>query len=190
MNEFCFFTNCRLDVTHFHVQMIARVLRWLLAPFFFFAHAHYALFSKRKGKYIFVTHQAGTEANDGGVVRFSVHVSFIKTVPIHCFALILVLVRSVPRAKDRDRIKRRNKSCLERQVQVIVPTESGESVMHVPGFPVSRFRVLIGAPLPAFEVRAHWQRVPVLGHSDWRHDLVRSGVLQWCGCGWVQKLGF
>lgn len=177
MNEFCFFTNSRLDVTHFHVQMIARVLRWLLA-LFFFLRTRITCFQKGKKNNVFVTHQAGTEANDGGVVRFSVHVSFVKTVPIHCFALILVLVRSVPRAKDGHRVKRRNKSRLERQVQVIVPTESGESVMHVPGFPVSRFRVLIGAPLPAFEVRAHWQRVPVLGHSDWRHDLVRSGVLQ------------
>lgn len=166
---------------HFHMQILPLRPSVAFSTFFFFssAHAHYLL-SKREEN-VFATHQARTEADDGGVLRFSVHVSFIKTVPVHRFVLLhflFLLVRPVHRANDGYGIKRRNKSRLERQVQVIVPTEGGESVMHVLGFPVCRFRVVIGAPLPASEVRALGQRVPGLGHSDGRHDLVRSGVLQ------------
>lgn len=159
------------------MQMITLRPSVAFSTFFCFCARALPTFKEEK---VCATHQAGTEADNGGVLCFSVHVSFIKTVPVHRFVffLLLLLVRSVPRSKDGYGIKRRNKSRLERQVQVIVPTEGGESVMHVLGFPVYRFRVLIGAPRPAFEVRAHGQRVPGLGHSDGRHDLVRSGVLQ------------
>lgn len=180
MNEYfsLFLHKLRLLETHFHMQMITLRPSLTFSTFFLNTCIPFFQIGKKKVK---ATYQAGTEADDGGVLLFSVDVSIIKTVSVHRFHLILciiLLVRSVARAKDGYGIKRRNKSRLERQVKVIVTTKCGESVVHVLGFPVSRFCFLVDAPFLAFEVRVQGQRISGLGHSDRRHDLVRSGVHQ------------